>query len=235
MEIKFHHFDQLTSTNSYAKEVLPNLEKGVLHLIWSNMQTHGRGRFERRWVSPKGNLFCTFCLSLPKDYAYQLSLTTLMLATVVCQFFENIPMKIKWPNDLLIEGKKCGGILGETVQLKDHVWLILGLGLNLNLSDESMEQIDQVATSLHLYMEEPLEPKPVVEQLAKRFTGAMRLYLQEGFSPFFPLWEKYNAFKEGQDIEVETGQGVVKGRFKELQKDGSITLVGRDGQLHQVM
>ncbi len=237
MDLKVHHFDQLSSTNTFAKESLDRFERDQMHLVIADMQTHGHGRKDRPWLSPKGNLFATYCLSLPIEYQYKLAPTTILLAICCCDYFakQGVPLRIKWPNDLFLEGKKCGGLLGETHALKDHVWLILGLGLNLHLDPKFFDQIDQEATSLHLHADELYQPLELAKNLAPLFTTALHQYLQEGFAPFLSAWQKYNVLKEGDSLSLDTAEGIVKGTFLSLEQDGSIALTSEEGEVKKLI
>jgi len=128
-----HIFDEVTSTNDVLKEYLSK-DKSQNVIIISELQTEGRGRFNRTWLSPSGGLYFSFgfpsslsveklpCLGLVASNAIIYSLNAL-----------SIPVKAKWPNDILLYEKKIGGILSEMIVDK-QTFIIIGIGLNLNFS-----------------------------------------------------------------------------------------------------
>jgi BirA family biotin operon repressor/biotin-[acetyl-CoA-carboxylase] ligase len=144
------HFDSLPSTNDFAKKNLSLFPLQGYSVITAEEQTAGRGRFSRTWHSPKGcNLYVTFVTFKQKVHLEE---EVQHLARIVQQLLKEhgITATLKWPNDLLINNKKVAGILIETVPYQGQTALIIGLGLNLNMSQEQLASINQAATSLFI-------------------------------------------------------------------------------------
>jgi BirA family biotin operon repressor/biotin-[acetyl-CoA-carboxylase] ligase len=139
--------------------------------IVANEQTAGRGTFKKRWVSPPGvNIYATFHFQLPRDDPRIPTLAILMaksLATVLTK--EGLSPVIKWPNDLLLNGKKLSGVLCETEFHEDVVELFLGVGINVNLERQETEQIDQPATSLLIETGRNWDREELLEKLQRQF------------------------------------------------------------------
>jgi BirA family transcriptional regulator, biotin operon repressor / biotin---[acetyl-CoA-carboxylase] ligase len=142
--------DSIDSTNTYAKNHANEFASDALTCIIAEEQTAGRGQFGRKWISPRGvNLYVTLFFHLSKE-AKQIETLAIFMAKCLKDVLErnNIPVTLKWPNDLLLNGKKLAGVLCETVFNPDSIQVILGFGLNVNMEEIDLLQIDQKATSL---------------------------------------------------------------------------------------
>jgi BirA family biotin operon repressor/biotin-[acetyl-CoA-carboxylase] ligase len=149
-KMQHFHFETLPSTNDFAKAHLSLFPKEGYSLITAEEQTAGRGRFSRTWYSPKGkNLYATF-VKMTKVVQLEEEVQHLAKALQTLLFAHGLQATIKWPNDLLIGHKKVAGILIETVPYHEMTALIIGLGLNLNMTETEVAAIDQAATSLFI-------------------------------------------------------------------------------------
>lgn len=149
MEIIHKHFESLPSTNDFAKEFLKKLKRDELLLVTASEQTAARGQYGRRWFSPKkANLYATFAFLV--DSQKEPLFFTQLLAKASLQALKefDVAASIKWPNDLLVNQKKIAGILCETEPFLTHFGIVIGLGLNVNMTREQLNTIDQPATSL---------------------------------------------------------------------------------------
>lgn len=186
MELIHYHFETLVSTNDWAKQELKNFKRDSLTLITAEQQTRGRGQYGRLWVSPKGeNLYASFCFFIDENQEEPLSLThvlALSLARVLAS--KGVVCRIKWPNDLLIDRKKIAGILCETKYLPPHFGVVIGLGLNINMPEETLNTINQPATSLKAQTGRLWEIAPLVEEITTSFQHDLNTFLKKGFSPF---------------------------------------------------
>lgn len=192
MEMIHHHFDTLVSTNDWAKLQLKTLPKDRMMLVTSDAQTRGKGQYGRRWISPKGeNLYASFCFFIDEDQQDPLSLTH-VLAISIAHVLERhgVICQIKWPNDLLVNRKKIAGILCETEHLPPQFGVVIGLGLNINMSDEELAKIGQPATSLKLETQKEWEIAEILEGIKTGFQKDLDRFLDEGFTPFLPTFRK---------------------------------------------
>ena len=137
--ISIYNFAELPSTNEWAKENLNILSKSKIHFITANKQTNGHGSHGRSWESPIGGIYCTICFY--NECCENPTTITLTTAVAICSYFESIGVNlgIKWPNDIICNNKKIGGILSEYL---DN-WLIVGFGLNINLTKENLININR--------------------------------------------------------------------------------------------
>ncbi|CDE88290.1 TPA: biotin--[acetyl-CoA-carboxylase] ligase [Candidatus Gastranaerophilales bacterium HUM_20] len=178
------YLSEVDSTNLYAKSNIENLaDKSIVHAA---NQTAGRGRLQRTWVNlGEGNLFLTFVLKPSNSFNEVYSNLTQYLSVVLCKILEEYGLKpqIKWPNDVLINGKKIAGILSETVmQGSLFKGLVLGIGVNLNTSEKDLASIiDKEATSLNLEISKSVDVNLFLDKLAEEFFADYDNFLQKGF------------------------------------------------------
>jgi BirA family biotin operon repressor/biotin-[acetyl-CoA-carboxylase] ligase len=151
LEVIYHHFESLTSTNDWMKAYLEYLPEGRVALVTADTQTKGRGQYGRSWFSPKGvNLYASFGYFVDQEENPLSSIRSLATSAAALLTKRGVDCSIKWPNDLFVNGKKIAGILCETVQNSLSMGIVVGIGLNVNMSYEYLERIDQPATSLFL-------------------------------------------------------------------------------------
>ncbi len=131
------------STNNFAKREYPTFDRKALTIIVAERQTSGRGQYAKKWYSPIGQLTVTFIFFRPLlDHALLVQLLATTVQEVI--YKHGLRLNIRWPNDLLINSRKIGGILIETT----GSCCIMGLGFNLNLTAKDLSQINQPATCL---------------------------------------------------------------------------------------
>jgi len=186
MEIIYHHFECLASTQSWARTHLASCSPEKLTVITADCQTSGRGQYGRRWISPPGiNIYASFVFFERNLDPLTLNHLLALSASHLLQTL-GVTSQIKWPNDLMVDRKKIGGILCETTAEAT----ILGIGLNVNMPPEQLSNIDQPATSLlcHTGLSHPLPP--LIEALATQFASNLTLYIKSGFTPFSSTFQK---------------------------------------------
>ncbi len=194
MEMIHHHFESLSSTNDWAKLKLSTFPRDKITLVTADLQTKGRGQFGKKWVSPRGeNLIVSYCFFVDTERSNALSLTH-VLALSVAHVLElhGILCQIKWPNDLLVSGKKIAGILCETENLAPLMGVVIGLGLNINMTEENLQMVGQPATSLRQESGKEWEVKHLLNDISDAFLKDLDLYLQKGFAPFLSAFEAHS-------------------------------------------
>ncbi len=219
--------EETESTNEDTWEsARQGAEEGTV--IIAEMQRAGRGRRGRQWVSPpKVNLYMSVLLRPPLLPA-EAAVITLMAGVVLCETMEEVfrlRPQMKWPNDLLLEGRKAAGILAEMHAEQESIhFLVLGIGVNLNMSADMLpKDLRYPATSVRIALGRPVERLPFVRRLLENMDRAYQRFLTEGGSPVLRAWSRYCAHAEGW-LEVNTAQGTVEGRFCGLDEEGSMIL-----------
>ncbi len=150
--INYIHFTTIESTNSWAKNNAQTLDHQSFTCITAEEQTKGHGINGRSWISPKDqNIYATLFFTIEPIFPHLKHLAQLM--SFSCLKLLNslgYPAKMKYPNDVLVDGKKIAGILCETKVIEDVglLGIALGVGFNVNMAQEILDLIDQPATSL---------------------------------------------------------------------------------------
>ncbi|MCB1117482.1 MAG: biotin--[acetyl-CoA-carboxylase] ligase [Chlamydiia bacterium] len=224
MAIDYIELPIIDSTNTWAKEHSDELHPDPLICITANSQTSGRGRYKRTWQSPPDtNLYATFCFYLPPTFTAAHNLAqVLSISTIRVLKKLGLKPKIKWPNDILLNGKKCAGMLCEISQ----PLAIIGIGLNINM--QSCDEIDQPATSLIIESGQEFSILAIRNQLAEQFLDDLNLYLKSGFDPFFHEYEQNLAYL-GETITCTVSGEKITGVFEKLLPDGRILMRLPDG------
>jgi BirA family biotin operon repressor/biotin-[acetyl-CoA-carboxylase] ligase len=178
MEIIEIHFDTINSTNTYAKTHGSSFATGKITCIIAEEQTAGKGQFQRKWASPRGvNLYATFYFHLPKQ-TKKITELAILLAISIKKVLEKNELHptMKWPNDVLINGKKIAGVLCETEVHASYIEIILGFGLNVNMEGSDLALIDQPATSLKNETGRLWDKKILLKQIQAQFLIDLDLF-----------------------------------------------------------
>lgn len=225
--------DEVDSTNSEAERRIAN-DEPTPFVVLSRLQRVGRGRLGRVWHSPQnGNIYASFAFR-PLISPSQMSLFTLWMGINVCECISSIcrvSCKVKWPNDLHIEGKKIAGILTEARMEADLVLnVVLGIGLNVN-SDGSdwPNELKNIATSLSQCAGETFDINKLVSAITGRIAiaykqlvdGSHRAALKE-------RWPRYDTLA-GKPISLIQGESRISGIANGIDSSGSLVIERDDG------
>ena len=232
MQTLFHlHFASIDSTQTWAKQHLHELPQEGVSLISAETQTAGRGRFpSRKGVSPKGmGVYATFCffISPTEELRSRLGTLGLVLAFSAALFLEKngIFPKIKWPNDLLVEQKKIGGILVETTPVEEKWAVLAGLGINLNGEKASFQELQRPVTSLFLETGRPKKPLDALQEMQYFFLRNLSLFLQEGFSPFLSSIQERLVHRKGDLVSLQLSSQKILGEMVSMLPSGALQLL----------
>ncbi|WP_054024521.1 biotin--[acetyl-CoA-carboxylase] ligase [Bacillus sp. FJAT-28004] len=234
---QIHYFETVESTQNLARAAA---EEGALEgtLFVAEQQVKGRGRMGRGWISPRGKgVWISMVLrpSVPIHFAPQL---TLLTAVALCRSLKRLtglPIGIKWPNDLLIEGKKISGILLESAAEDERLrYVIAGVGISVNLeeSDYPVELLEK-ATSLRISGQQKWSREEVIADFLKEWEQLYFLYHEQGFSPIVTLWEALSV-SLGKTVRLMTPQGDMVGIPMGLDESGAILIQLEDGSIKPV-
>jgi BirA family biotin operon repressor/biotin-[acetyl-CoA-carboxylase] ligase len=230
--IYFIHFDTIDSTNTWTKKNASTLDPNQLTCVTALEQTAGRGRFNRKWISPKDqNIYATLYFCMPHSCPYLINLGQILsLSSITVLKKKGFHPQIKWPNDILLEGKKVAGILCETLPFEDRVGIVLGIGINVNMQQDLLDMIDQPATSLAQLSGQTWALEQILEPVLRQFIIDLEILQSEGFKPFRPTYEELLAFK-GKSISCNDGLGTLKGICHSINADGRLNLLFPDGHI----
>ena len=229
---KVFYLPSLPSTMDFARQ---EAQKGASEgtVIMAGEQTEGRGRLKRKWLAPKGNIALSIIL-----YPTISSLPYLMMiaSLAVVQSIEKVTGfkgQIKWPNDILIGGKKVSGILIENeVRGKEVEYSIMGIGINIEIKVNDYKEIANTATSL--------KGKPSKDDL---YTKLIRTLLEEINSLYRQLPDEkaiYRAWRKrlvtlSKKVKAQFGSQVIEGIAEDVDKDGALLIRGEDGKQTKVV
>ena len=234
MELVEIHLDTVDSTQTYAKKHFPEFDKTKITCILAEEQTAGRGRFNRSWHSPKGaNLYATFAFALASPMHLGSIGQVMALSLVAVLLQEGLHPQLKWPNDVLLGGKKLAGILAETQTTTGAVAVFLGIGININFDAAALKNIDKPATSLKLETGRDWNRDKIFKQLCRQFVQDLETFKRKGFEPFHHRFENLMAFK-GKTIHCFDGKKEWVGICHSLTNDGQLNLFLPDHTMHTV-
>lgn len=230
MKIQYVQLDSVDSTNNWVKSHLEELSSFTC--VTALEQTTGRGRFKRHWVSPRGqNIYATLFFTVPLGVGYLCNLGQLM-AFSCAKTLRGIgfPAQIKWPNDILVQGKKIAGVLTETVTQGDLIGIIIGIGMNINMPHDALQSIDQPATSLLLLSKKTWDIQEITELLMTRFLHDLQLLQKSGFAAFQAPFEDILAYK-GEQITCRDGTQTITGICQSVTSEGRLQLLLPSGEI----
>ena len=204
------------STNTWLFERAPE-HLGKRYAVLAEKQNNGRGRRGRHWVSPFGkNIYLSYLVTLPGSLGEQEGLS-LMVAIAVERALSKLGMEgigLKWPNDVYLDGRKVAGILLEGRQTQpDFCQIVIGIGLNVALSDRDAERIEQPWSALKQYLPE-VSRNQVAAVLIDQLGLMLDEFKREGFAPWINHWADRDIYYK-KDVILSGGSepriGVVKG------------------------
>ncbi|MDX2027259.1 MAG: biotin--[acetyl-CoA-carboxylase] ligase [Alphaproteobacteria bacterium] len=210
-----------SSTNDNARQAAEEGEAEGL-VVWALKQTSGRGRHGRMWESPEGNLYCSVLLrpqAGPQSFGQYGFLTALALGDAVRALLPNAAITFKWPNDVLVNGKKISGILLEA----GEGWLVVGMGLNVR---HHPQETLYPATSLSSENAIQQELTVILDQLLECLWHWYGLMQAQGFEPLRAAW--LQQAQKGR-LSVRMPDGVVEGNFDSIDQQGHLQLILADG------
>lgn len=226
------YYPTLASTMDVAREqAVAEATEGTV--VVAGEQTTGRGRIERAWVSPPGNIAFSVILYPPPEYLPYLIMVASLAVAHCIQTVTGLHAQIKWPNDVLINGKKVCGILIENKIIGNHVaYVIIGIGLNVNLRVVDYPEIASIATSLSDETGKALPLVEVTRQLL-RDIEALYLKLPDG-EAIFREWRD-NLVTIGKPVRATWGDTVCEGVAESVAADGSLLLREANGNLTRIV
>lgn len=226
-------FEEVDSTNRVAKQLA---QKGAAAgaVVVAEAQGKGRGRLERPYFSPAGKGIWFSVILRPHILPQEAPKCTLLAAVAVAMAMKRFGLKaeIKWPNDILHEGKKLTGILTEMSAELDRVnYIVIGTGVNVNMEEKDFpEELRGKATSLAIMKGEKLPRVAFFQAVLEALDELCTVLEEEGFAPIVARWREY-AVTLGQDVHVigVTGRGSFDGRAVDIDEEGALLVETADG------
>ena len=230
-------FEQTTSTNDVVEKLARDgVREGVV--VFAESQTQGRGRLGRKWVSP-AHQGLWFSILLRPDFRPQMATQlTVASATALRRAIElqtGLAPEIKWPNDILLGGKKLAGILTELSAELDRVrYVILGIGVDVNLAaTEFPADLRKTATSLRIETGRPVSRSELAVHILRELDRDYARVCAGQFTRVADEWEAHCS-TIGREVTVQLGTRRVRGCVESLDDDGALLLRSEHGHLERI-
>ncbi|HWR40936.1 MAG TPA: biotin--[acetyl-CoA-carboxylase] ligase [Patescibacteria group bacterium] len=231
---RIHHFNTVESTNNVAKKMaFDGCPAGTV--IVSEEQGGGRGRLSRGWFSPNGKGIWMSVILRPPFAPMEAPKCTLMAAVAVCRGIEKsvgVSCGIKWPNDILWQGKKMVGILTEMSAEMDAInHVVIGIGINVNIdADDFPEEIRPLATSLSLVTGGQVARLELLIAVLQELEDLYGRVLSDGFMPVLDEWRSRSATL-GQKVDVYGPDRTFNGEAVDIDEDGALLVKTAAGMI----
>ncbi len=218
--------DSVTSTQTQVK---PN------SLLIAEQQTAGVGRRGKQWLTPKGrsvSLSYRFELPVPASQmaGYQIT-TALAIVDVIHAIDPTVSLQLKWPNDLYHGGKKFAGILINLIPKQQHTEVIVGIGINWQLTTEQIESVNQPVCNIpwsQAVLNKSLRRHQFIALLVEKINHHNLQFTHQGLSDFLLAWQKHD-YLLNQLIQVSSEQQSVTGEYHGINPQGELMLLTSDG------
>ena len=231
-------FESIGSANTAALELA---EKGASHgtVVIADRQIKGKGRLGRTWVSPpRSNIYMSVILR-PEIETEDATLLTIMAAVSCAKGVmksTGVKAEIKWPNDLMISGKKLGGILTEMKSDPDGiVFAVIGIGINVNSKTKKdfPPDIRGIATSIREELGKIQSRTFIIAEILKELEYWYKVLLAEGRKPLFDEWKRLSSTL-GRKVRVTAGDNVFTGVAEDIDRGGMLILRLPSGMLKKI-
>jgi BirA family biotin operon repressor/biotin-[acetyl-CoA-carboxylase] ligase len=231
-------FEETTSTNDVIEKLARDgVKEGVV--VFAESQTRGRGRLGRKWMSPAKQGLWFSVLLRPDLRPQETTRLNVASATALRRAIESqtgLKPEIKWPNDILIQGKKVAGILTELSGELDHVkYVVLGIGVDVNLSQGDFPaELRKLATSLKAELGKPVSRPELAVVILRELDLDYARITSGQFAAVADEWEEHGT-TIGQEVTIRTGDRRIRGRAESLGEDGELLLRTEHGHLERII
>lgn len=224
------YFDEVSSTNIIAKD-LASKESSDGTLIISKTQTSGKGRLNRSWISPEGGIWASLILK-PNFFPLHASKITILAASALAITLKNhnLDIKIKWPNDLLLNNKKICGILTEMKCVNNKInYIILGFGINVNIVSEDIPtELKNKCTSLFLETENKFNVNELLCEFLQNFESLYFEFLQSYCIDTALKIYRENSSVINKKIIISSNSKYEEVFCKNITADGGLIIIDTD-------
>jgi BirA family biotin operon repressor/biotin-[acetyl-CoA-carboxylase] ligase len=228
-------------TGSTNEDAFKLAEKGAEEgtVVMAESQLRGKGRLGRHWESPAGvNLYCSVILRPPilPVKAPQLTFLSAVATARAIDVATSLRPSIKWPNDLLLRGKKVAGLLNEMSSETEKInFIVLGIGVNINMDREQFpNDLRHPATSLLLELGTPVRRLDFARALLESLDALYDSYLKNGYGPVKEEWLARSDFL-GQRVRVTFQDKVLLGTAEDIDEEGALLVRSLDSRIERVL
>jgi len=225
------YFKTTGSTNDVAK-VLAKQGCAEGTVVVTDEQTGGRGRLGRSWQCPARAGLCFSVVLYPRVNPMEVTQIAILAAVAVARALARepgLPARVKWPNDVYVNGKKVCGILAEMVAETDFVkYLVLGIGLNVNQSQDDLGGLGKTASSLSIERGQKVNRAEVLRAVLEELDVLYAFWQREGFIPIRQMWKEL-ALWQGEPVVVRGLQSAWEGIARDIDDQGALIVEFQDG------
>lgn len=230
---QIRRYEEIDSTNLEARRLI---SQGFGHgtVILAETQLAGRGRLGRTWVSAKGTGLWFSVILTPKGGMQQASQYSFVMAVAVAEGIRavtGLEAKVKWPNDIVLHGKKvCGILLELAAEPNQAVQLIAGIGINANQQpDDFPEEVQAKATSLAIETGRELDRQALLDAVLRQITDNLALLERQGFDAIRERWLALSCVM-GKKVQIlQHGDAILHGTAVGLAEDGALLVETKSG------
>ena len=237
---RIYYFDSIDSTQTFALEIAEDKKENGTVII-AQKQTKGKGRMNRKWISPEGGIWLSVILKPKSDF----SLTTILplaVSVALSNAIEkvlNTKSELKWPNDLLIEGKKIAGILVDVSLTSNQVdYIVLGVGINFDVPVKSIqnsikdsENYSGVASLKN--SSEDIRSVTLVQSFLYELENVIESIKSDGGRDVLKTWMKRSS-TIGNNVIIKTNEGKMKGKAIKIDSEGALILKEKE-KTHRIL
>ncbi len=231
------HFAEIDSTNNYAKKIA---SEGCAHgtVVVADRQTMGRGRIGRQWQSDSADGLWFSIVVRPELEPENIQVITLATSVAVVEAIketQGIICGIKWPNDIILDGRKLGGILTELSAEPGHVnYVVVGIGINVNQDLEHFDyEIRQKAVSLKMYDNKPVQRSKLLGSILTSFEKLYKSVLLGKNKDIIDKWTEYSV-TIGKEVKVAYRNVEYIGTAQSIAADGRLIVKCKDGVTREI-
>jgi len=219
-----YEFIHLALTSSTMNDAKLFIKKNNKHcVILADQQKNGKGRRGKKWISPKGNIYCSLSfennLNIKRHFLY--SLVTVISIKMALQYFNAMDIKFKWPNDIFYHNKKFAGVILETVTLEDlYNYIIVGFGINFNTSPS----IPDYPTTHIKSFSDVKSTSEFLEHFFKILFKNFENINKKNYDNFIDVYKNSLMYLNKQ-VKIQVNESlIIKGVIKGINKDGSLLM-----------
>ena len=225
-----HYFDEVSSTMDTARD-LAREECPHLTVVIAGRQASGRGRLKRTWLSAEGGLYFNMVLRppIPPSLSYRVNFIASLVLSQTLQRLYGINARVKWPNDVLVDGEKISGILAEMEGDADHVsYINLGIGINVN---NDPTPVELKATSVKNILKQTVSRRDLLSEFLYAFEKRMDRIVTDDV---IPEWKEHT-ITLNQRVQIVTTQEVSEGIAIDITDTGALLLLQDDGSIKTIV
>ncbi|MCK8824891.1 biotin--[acetyl-CoA-carboxylase] ligase [Fuchsiella alkaliacetigena] len=231
------YYEKVESTNKIA---IAEAKEGAVEgaIVIAGEQTAGKGRLGRSFFCPPGGIWFSVILrpNLRPDFVAQLNFIGVIALAKTIDKLTDLKPGIKWPNDILVNGRKVSGILTELSAEVDQInYLVMGIGINLNIDlDQFPADLVNKASSVQRELGERVSKLEFFLSLITELELAYFKFQEQGFISIIEDWKEYN-LTLGQEVQVDNGREVLVGKAVDIDSTGALLIKLADGRVKKVV